>query len=124
MPHKVVVFSRAYAIQYKADVPAANEMTGLLARRTGPFQRDFSPTMTYSTHLLNPKMLARYDAIIMNSTAHLAIPDAGHILEPFLNPTSCALPGRRSVRARRSRRNESMTIAARLKVQRGVGTGR
>jgi uncharacterized protein len=68
---RVLVFWRADAIQHKAGVPAANKMIELLARHTGAFQADFSRDYD----VLEPKILSRYDAIIMNSTAHLAIPD-------------------------------------------------
>ena len=72
-PRRVLVFWRADAIQHKAGVPAANKMIELLARRTGAFQADFSRDYD----VLDAKILSRYDAIIMNSTAHLAIPDEG-----------------------------------------------
>jgi type 1 glutamine amidotransferase len=70
-PRKVLVFWRADAIQHKNGVPAANKTIEVLARKTGAFQADFSRDYD----VLEPKVLAGYDAIIMNSTAHLAIPD-------------------------------------------------
>jgi type 1 glutamine amidotransferase len=70
-PRRVLVFWRADAIQHKAGVPAANKMIELLARRTGAFQADFSRDYD----VLDQKILSQYDAIVMNSTAHLAIPD-------------------------------------------------
>jgi type 1 glutamine amidotransferase len=52
-------------------VPAANKMIELLAKKTRAFEADFCRDYD----VLDPKILARYDAILMNSTAHLAIPD-------------------------------------------------
>jgi hypothetical protein len=68
---RVVVFWRADAIQHEAGVPAANKTIELPARRTGAFQADFSRDYD----VLDPRARSRYDAIIMNSTTHLAIPD-------------------------------------------------
>jgi hypothetical protein len=72
-PFRVLVFRRADAIQHKEGVPAAHKGIELLARRTGAVQADFSRDYDVP----DPKILSRYDAIIMNSTAHLAIPDEG-----------------------------------------------
>ena len=72
-PRRVLVFWRADAIQHKAGVPAANKMMELLAKKTRAFEVDFSRDYD----VLDPKILSRYDAIILNSTAHLAIPDEG-----------------------------------------------
>src|SRR5437764_1216679 len=55
----------------RTAAPAANKMLELLARKTGAFQVDFSRDYD----VLDPKVLAKYDALVMNSTAHLAIPD-------------------------------------------------
>ncbi len=71
---RVLVFWRADAIQHKAGVPAANKMVELLAKKTGAFQVEFSRDYD----VLDPKILSRYDAIVMNSTAHLGIPDEVH----------------------------------------------
>ena len=57
--------------QHNADVPAANKMIELLARRAFPL------ISAATTTLPEPKTLSRYVAIIMNSTAHLTIPDQG-----------------------------------------------
>lgn len=54
-------------------MPVASKMMELLARRTGAFKADFSRDYD----VLDPQILSRYDATIMNSTAHLAIPDDG-----------------------------------------------
>jgi hypothetical protein len=54
-------------------VSAANKMIELLAHPTGASQADFSRDYD----VLDPQILSRYDATIMNSTAHLAIPDDG-----------------------------------------------
>jgi type 1 glutamine amidotransferase len=70
-PRRILVFWRADAIQHRAGVPAANKTIELLARQTGAFQVKFS--RDYG--VLDPKVLSRFDAILMNSTAHLAIPD-------------------------------------------------
>jgi hypothetical protein len=72
-PFRVLVFRRADAIQHKEGVPAANKGIELLARPTAAVQADFSRAYDVP----DPKILSRYDAIIMNSTAHLAIPDEG-----------------------------------------------
>ena len=69
-PRKLLVFWRADAIQHKIGVAYANRTIELLAKKTGAFQVDFSRDY----EVLDPKTLAQYDAIVMNSTAHLAIP--------------------------------------------------
>src|SRR5580658_4099372 len=70
-PRKVLVFWRADAIQHKTGVPAVNAAIELLAKRTGAFQVDFSRDYD----VLDLAILSKYDAVIMNSTTHLAIPD-------------------------------------------------
>jgi type 1 glutamine amidotransferase len=70
-PRRLLVFWRADAIQHKAGVPAVNKTIELLARQTGAFEAEFSRDYA----VLDPKVLARFDAILMNSTAHLAIPE-------------------------------------------------
>jgi hypothetical protein len=70
-PRRVLVFWRADAIQHKSGVPAANKAIESMAKKTGAFAVDFSRDYD----VLDPRVLARYDAIVMNSTAHLAIPD-------------------------------------------------
>ena len=42
-----------------------------MGQKTGAFTADFSRDY----EVFDPKILARYDAVVMNSTAHLAIPD-------------------------------------------------
>ena len=71
-PRKLLVFWRADAILHKGGVPAANKAIELLGQKTGAFAADF----TRDYEALDPKVLADYDALVMNSTAHLAIPDA------------------------------------------------
>ncbi len=68
---KVLVFWRADAILHKGGTAAANHAIERMGKATGAFEADF--TRDYAA--LNPKTLAGYDAIVMNNTAHLAIPD-------------------------------------------------
>jgi uncharacterized protein len=68
---RLLVFWRAEAILHKAGVPAGNKAIELLGERTGAFQVDFSRDY----EVFDPKVLRRYDAIVLNSTAHLAIPE-------------------------------------------------
>jgi type 1 glutamine amidotransferase len=70
-PRKLLVFWRAEAILHKAGVPAGNKAIELLGERTGAFQADFSRDY----EVFDPRILRRYDAIVLNSTAHLAIPE-------------------------------------------------
>jgi hypothetical protein len=70
-PRRLLVFWRADAILHKAGVPAANHAIELLGRKTGAFETDFCREY----EVLDPKYLSRYDAIVLNSTAHLVIPD-------------------------------------------------
>jgi len=68
---RVLVFWRADAILHKGGVPAANHAIELLGRATAAYETDFS--RDYDA--LDPAVLSRYDAIVLNSTAHLAIPE-------------------------------------------------
>jgi type 1 glutamine amidotransferase len=70
-PRKVLVFWRADAILHKGGVPAANKAIELLGKKTGAFEASFSRDL----EVLDPKVLAQYDAIVLNSTAHLVIPE-------------------------------------------------
>ncbi len=69
---KLLVFWRADAILHKGGVPAANKAIELMGQKTGAYTTDF----TRDYEALDPKILAEYDGIVMNSTAHLAIPEA------------------------------------------------
>lgn len=69
---RILVFWRADAILHKGGVPAANHAIELLGRKTGAFEADF----TRDFAALDPAVLAHYDALVMNSTAHLAIPES------------------------------------------------
>lgn len=71
-PRKVLVFWRADAILHKGGVPAANKAIELLGKKTGAFEAHFSRDV----EALDPKVLATYDALVMNSTAHLILTDA------------------------------------------------
>jgi type 1 glutamine amidotransferase len=71
-PRRILVFWRADAILHKGGVPAANHAIAWVGEKTGAYATDFS--RDYAA--LDPIVLARYDAIVLNSTAHLAIPDA------------------------------------------------
>jgi type 1 glutamine amidotransferase len=68
---RVLVLWRADAILHKGGVPAANKALELMARKTGAFEVAF----TRDLRVLDPRVLARYDAIVFNSTAHLVIGD-------------------------------------------------
>jgi type 1 glutamine amidotransferase len=70
-PRKVLVFWRADAILHKGGVPAANKAIELMGKKTGAFEAHFSRDF----EALDPKVLAGYDAIVLNSTAHLVIPE-------------------------------------------------
>src|SRR5581483_8403415 len=70
-PRRLLVFWRADAILHKAGVPAANLALRLMGEQTGAYTADYS--RDYAA--LDPKVLADYDAIVLNSTAHLAIPE-------------------------------------------------
>jgi type 1 glutamine amidotransferase len=70
---KLLVFWRADAILHKGGVPAANEAIERLGKKTGAFEAHFSRDV----EALDPKVLAAYDAIVMNSTAHLVLPESG-----------------------------------------------
>jgi WD40 repeat protein/type 1 glutamine amidotransferase len=78
-PRKLLVFWRADAILHKAGVPAANHAIQLMAEKTKAYQADFSRDYD----VFDPKILANYDAIVMNSTAHLVMPDAAR--QPLLD---------------------------------------
>lgn len=71
-PRRLLVFWRADAILHKGGVPAANHAIELLGEKTGAFTADF--TRDYDA--FDPKVLTNYDAIVMNSTAHLAMPES------------------------------------------------
>ena len=68
---RLLVFWRAEAILHKAGVPAGNKAIELMGEKTGAFAADFSRDY----EVFDPKVLRRYDAIVLNSTAHLAIPE-------------------------------------------------
>jgi type 1 glutamine amidotransferase len=68
---KLLVFWRADAILHKGGVPAANTAIELLGKKTGAFEAHF----TRDFEALDPAVLARYDALVLNSTAHLVIPE-------------------------------------------------
>jgi len=69
-PRKLLVFWRADAILHKDGVPAANHAIELMGRKTGAYTAYFS--RDYG--ILDPTVLSQFDAIVLNSTAHLAIP--------------------------------------------------
>jgi type 1 glutamine amidotransferase len=70
-PRRILVFWRADAILHKGGVPAANIAIELMGKKTGAYEADF--TREYDA--LDSKVLANYDALVMNSTAHLVIPE-------------------------------------------------
>jgi WD40 repeat protein len=71
-PRRLLVFWRADAILHKGGVPAANHAIEWMGRKTGAYEADFS--RDYAA--LDPKVLKNYDAIVLNSTAHLVIPES------------------------------------------------
>jgi type 1 glutamine amidotransferase len=71
-PRKLLVFWRADAILHKGGVPAANTAIELLGKKTGAFEAHF----TRDFAALAPAVLAGYDALVLNSTAHLVIPES------------------------------------------------
>lgn len=68
---RILVFWRADAILHKGGVPAANKAIELMGQKTGAYAADFSRDY----EVFDSEALAKYDAIVMNSTAHLAMPD-------------------------------------------------
>jgi type 1 glutamine amidotransferase len=72
-PRKLLVFWRADAILHKGGVPAANAAIAAMGKRTGAFEAFFSRDY----EVFDPKILARFDAIVFNSTAHITLPDEG-----------------------------------------------
>ncbi len=70
-PRRVLVFWRADAILHKSGVPAVNHALEQMGRLTGAFEADFSRDF----RVFDPAVLARYDAIVLNSTAHLVMPE-------------------------------------------------
>jgi WD40 repeat protein/type 1 glutamine amidotransferase len=70
-PRRLLVFWRADAILHKAGVPAANKAIEWMGRRTGAYTAEF----TRDNEVFDPAVLARYDAIVFNSTAHLVLPE-------------------------------------------------
>ncbi len=71
-PRKLLVFWRADSILHKVGVPAANTAIEQMGKKTGAFETHF----TRDYEALEPKILAGYDALVLNSTAHLALPEA------------------------------------------------
>jgi len=69
---RLLVFWRADAILHKGGVPAANVAILRLGQKTGAFEAHF----TRDFEALDPKVLAGYDGLVLNSTAHLAIPES------------------------------------------------
>ncbi len=70
-PRRILVFWRADAILHKGGVPAANKAIEWMGEKSGAYHADFSRDY----EVFDPQVLAKYDAIVMNSTAHLAMPD-------------------------------------------------
>ena len=70
-PRKLLVFWRADAILHKSGVPAVNHAIELMGKKTGAFVAHFSRDY----EVLSDEALAGYDALVLNSTAHLALPD-------------------------------------------------
>ena len=68
-PRRILVVWRADAILHKAGVPAVNHALALMSKKTGAFEADF----TRDADAFDAAVLAKYDAIVMNSTAHLIL---------------------------------------------------
>lgn len=71
-PRRILVVWRADAILHKSGVPALNHAIELMGKRTGAFEADF----TRDADAFDLAVLSKYDAIVMNSTAHLILNDA------------------------------------------------
>ena len=71
-PRRILVVWRADAILHKSGVPAVNHAIELMSRQTRAFEADF----TRDAEAFDPTVLSKYDAIVMNSTAHLVLNDA------------------------------------------------
>jgi uncharacterized protein len=69
---RLLVLWRADAILHKGGVPAANVAVLRLGQKTGAFEAHF----TRDIEALDPKVLAGYDALVLNSTAHLVMPES------------------------------------------------
>jgi type 1 glutamine amidotransferase len=72
-PRRLLVFWRADAILHKGGVPAGNKALELMGKKTGAFTVEFSRDYA----VFDPKVLGRYDALVLNSTAHIVLPDEG-----------------------------------------------
>ena len=68
-PRRILVVWRADAILHKTGVPAVNHAIETMSQRTGAFEADF----TRDVDAFDPQVLSKYDAIVMNSTAHLIL---------------------------------------------------
>lgn len=70
-PRRILVFWRADAILHKAGVAALNHALEVMGKKTGAYEADFSREF----EVFDLAVLSRYDAIVLNSTAHLTIPE-------------------------------------------------
>ena len=68
-PRRILVVWRADAILHKGGVPAVNHAIELMSKKTGAFEADF----TRDADAFDAAVLEKYDAIVMNSTAHLIL---------------------------------------------------
>jgi type 1 glutamine amidotransferase len=81
-PRRILVFWRADAILHKGGVPAVNHTIELMGAKTGAYEADFSRDFA----VFDPNVLAKYDAIVLNSTAHLVMPE--HAKKAYLDYVS------------------------------------
>jgi type 1 glutamine amidotransferase len=70
-PRRILVFWRADAILHKAGVAAINHALEVMSKSTGAYEADFSREFD----VFDPALLSHYDALVLNSTAHLVMPE-------------------------------------------------
>lgn len=70
-PRRVLVFWRCEGFFHGSGIAAGNRAIELMGQKTGAFQTD----VTDDYAAFDPASLARYDAVILNNTTRLKIPD-------------------------------------------------
>ena len=71
-PRRILVFWRCEGFFHVEGIAGGNHALACMGRRTGAYTADFSDD--YS--VFDPDQLAKYDAIVLNNTTHLKLPDA------------------------------------------------
>lgn len=72
-PRRVLVFWRCEGFFHGEGIAGANRALAEMGRKTGAFSADFSDD--YS--VFDPANLAKYDAVVLNNTTQLKIPEVG-----------------------------------------------